>query len=858
MYHKEQVNSGLKGLDTLIDYLRYGDNVVWQVAYLDEYRFFANKFVNELYNSSIQATYINFSKKNILFDDVTLEKVNIFTPNTSSFESFTIDIYRLIESKEKETFYIFDCLSELVDLWAADWMIANFFKLICPLLYLKETVAYFSIYRNFHSHTTVMELKSITQIFLDVYNYNKTHYVHPVKVFERNSPKMFLPHKIVDDDNFEAVTNSFEASTIFSSNCYLTDVEYTKIPDAWERLFKSARKASMSTNETVKNQILSKIFRVMFSKDEKIVELLQKYVSINDVLLIKNRMIGTGFIGGKAVGMILARKILGKDYPEFSKYKEYHDSFYIGSDVFYEYIIYNGWWDIFVSQKTEEGYFPFGEKLERLFLKGEFPPHILEKFIWMLSYYGQYPIVIRSSSLLEDGFGNAFAGKYESFFSCTSGPPQKRLEDFLVLLKKVYSSVMSKEALIYRKERGLDKTEETMSILVQRVSGSFHENLFFPDMAGVGLSYNTYVWHPDINPNDGMLRVVCGLGTRAVNTNDEDYSKLISLTSPKLSIHSNIDDIRKYSQKDADVLEINKTTKTHFPLFKLIPILTEEAKYYLASRDYKAENLLNERGKKDKVYYISFEKLITESDFIDVMKKILKTVEKAYKNPVDIEFTVNFFNDKTYRINIVQCRPLQTKSLGGKTINSEIINNLAPILKIEKNFMGGSVFYKLDKIIYLSEEKYKSLTNNERYALSRYIGNLNRNIHQGEKVALVLPGRIGTSTPSLGMPVNFSELNKMQVLVEVGFSDSELVPELSFGTHFFQDLVETGIFYMVAYPKKSIFNFELLSDYLSESAHLSKKFVNILDIYDLKNQNIYVFSDIKSQIAGFFQKKEEG
>jgi hypothetical protein len=857
MYHKEPVNSGLNGLDKVIEFLRYGDNVVWQITSINEYKYFAEKFAKKLAETSNNATYINFSNKQPLFSKETMKKVNIFKPRTESFESFTIDIYRLIEYSKKETFYVFDCLSDLVDLWAADWMIANFFKLICPLLYLKETVAYFSIYRNFHSHTTVMELKSTTQIFIDVYQFNGVYYVHPIKVFERNSPQMFLPHKILNEDNFEPVINSFEASTIFSSNCYLSDVEYTKIPDAWERLFKTARKISLSKDKDLKENILTKIFNVMFSKDKKIVELLKKYLTINDVLLIKNRMIGTGFIGGKAVGMILARKILETDYPKFALYNELHDSFFIGSDVFYEYIIYNGWWDIFVSQKTEEGYFPFGEKLERLFLKGEFPPHILDKFIWMLSYYGQYPIVIRSSSLLEDGFGNAFAGKYESFFSCTSGSPKRRLEDFLILLKKVYSSVMTKEALAYRKERGLDKVEETMSVLVQRVSGSFHENLFFPDMAGVGLSYNTYVWHPDIDPNDGMLRVVCGLGTRAVNTNAEDYSKLISLTCPTLSIHSNIDEIRKYSQKDADVLEINKITKSHYPLFKLINSLSNEARYFLTSRDYKTENILNERGKKDKVYYISFEKLLAETDFASTMKKVLKTVEKAYGNPVDMEYTVNFFKNNTFRINIVQCRPLQSKSLGGHNLNTDFIKKLTPILKIEGNFMGGSIFYKLDKMIYLSEENYKLLNNNERYALSRYIGELNNNIPKNEKIALVLPGRIGTTTPSLGMPIAFSELNKMQVLVEMGFSDSELAPELSFGTHFFQDLVETGIFYMVVYPKKSLINFEQISKLKSTNAHQNKNFADILDIYDLKDQNIFVFSDIKSQVAGFFKQNGE-
>lgn len=856
MYHKESVQSGLKGFDNLVDNLRYGDNVIWQVNHVKDYKFFVNKLVRKLHDSSLQAVYIKFSgNKDYLIDSEFIDDIEIFNADTSSFESFTISIYRLVEERDKETFYIFDCLSELISFWAVDWMIANFFKLICPLLYIKDTVAYFSIYRNYHSLTTVSELKSITQIFVDAYKYHNTFYVHPIKVYERYSPQMFLPHKIVDDDTFDPVTNSYEVSMLFSSCCYLTDIEYTKIPDAWDRLFKLARKIELSGSADEENNILDKIFRVMFTKDTKIIEVLKKYFRIHDVLMVKNRMIGTGFIGGKAVGMLLCRKILEKDYPEFSGYSEPHDSFFIGSDVFYEYIIYNGWWDIFVSQKTEEGYFPFGEKLERLFLKGEFPKHVIEKFIWMLSYYGQYPIVIRSSSLLEDGFGNAFAGKYESFFSCTSGSPERRLEDFLILLKKVYSSIMSREALVYRKERNLDKTEELMSILVQRVSGSFHDNYFFPDMAGVGLSYNTYVWHEDIKPEDGMLRVVLGLGTRAVNTNAEDYSRIISLSHPELLPTSDVQETRKYSQKDGDVLEVNKTIKTHLPLFKIFPLLNSATINHLTSRDYKTEKVLQDRGRNEKIYYLSFSKLLTETDFVQIMKKMLKTIEKAYGNPIDTEFTVNFYDDANFRINLVQCRPLQTKNMGGHKLSADFIENFETIVKVYGNFMGGSVFQQLNKIIYISEKKYNNLSNNEKYELSRKIGEINRKIKKTEKVALILPGRIGTTTPSLGLPVSFSELNRMSVLIEVGFSDSDVAPELSFGTHFFQDLVESGIFYMVVYPKKAVCNFEYFSKKdLSYNEDLGK-FKDILEFYDVKNQDIHLYSDIKLQIAGLFKKR---
>jgi len=280
----------------------------------------------------------------------------------------------------------------------------------------------------------------------------------------------------------------------------------------------------------------------------------------------------------------------------------------------------------------------------------------------MLNYFGQYPIVIRSSSLLEDGFGNAFAGKYESFFSAITGSPEKRYKDFLNSLKRIYASSMSREALIYRKERGLDKSEELMCILVQRVSGSYHEDLYFPDIAGVGLSYNTYVWHEDINPFDGMLRIVLGLGTRAVNTNDGEHSKIISLSNPNLETITDIGELRKYSQKFIDALQVDKTGKYSVPISKIYNIMPSWFVDLVASRDFATERILESRKNRfEKVYYLSFKGIINNTEVLNYFKNILKILEESYEHPVDIEFTLNFINQESPKISLVQCRPLSSQ-----------------------------------------------------------------------------------------------------------------------------------------------------------------------------------------------------
>ena len=158
--------------------------------------------------------------------------------------------------------------------------------------------------------------------------------------------------------------------------------------------------------------------------------MIRKYFRPRDYFQLRDRMVGSGSLGGKACGMLLARKIIHTELPEYRKYFEPHDSFYIGSDVFYTYIVSNNCWETRIGQRTEEGYFTKAEALKDALLSGTFPPDIREKFRNLLEYFGQSPIIVRSSSFLEDGFGNAFAGKYESVFCVNQGSPEERLEAF--------------------------------------------------------------------------------------------------------------------------------------------------------------------------------------------------------------------------------------------------------------------------------------------------------------------------------------------------------------------------------------------------------------------------------------------
>jgi len=336
------------------------------------------------------------------------------------FESFSTQVHNIVRDEGRDVFYVFDCLSDLLIAWATDLMIGNFFVITCPYLFELNTVAYFAILRSRHSFKTVARIRETTQVLLDIYNNKGKIYIHPLKAWKRYTPTMYLPH-VMKAEKFVPILNSADAANILS---FLTDKNVTsgvRNLDYWDRIFLKAN-TIMEDPKAVqeKQDMVETLSRVMIGREKRMLALVKEYFTLEDLLEIKKRLIGTGFIGGKSVGMLLARNILRKDPSmDWPQVLEMHDSFYIGSDIFYSYIVQNGWWKLLMAHKTEEGYFEVARELKSKMLHGVFPDEIKEQFQLMLEYYGQAPIIVRSSSLLEDAFGNAFAGKYESYFAST-------------------------------------------------------------------------------------------------------------------------------------------------------------------------------------------------------------------------------------------------------------------------------------------------------------------------------------------------------------------------------------------------------------------------------------------------------
>jgi len=582
----DKICSGIEGIDKALDSIRLGDNVVWQVSDIDEYAFFVGPLARQAIKEKRNLVYVRFAHHKPLLKHQDGLKIIKLDAN-AGFESFTVAVHEIIEREGQETFYIFDSISELQVAWSADLMMGNFFVVTCPFLFELNTITYFCIIRGRHSFDTIARIRETTQILVDVYSEMNEMYIHPLKVWKRYSNSMFLPHRFErnNSNSFTALTGGLGVSKFYALMEKKASVLDDQNLDNWDRFFLFAKMNFDNTGQDIINDMCERLM----GREKKLIDLICANFKIKDFIAVKERMIGSGKIGGKATGMLLSRKIVENIIPQIFLRLEPHDSFYIGSDVYYTYIVQNDCWKLRLAQKNEEEYFSTAKMLKQKILTGIFPDSTKEQFRRMLEYYGQSPIIVRSSSLLEDSFENAFAGKYESVFCVNNASIDERLNDFEKAVKHVYASTMDESALEYRLQRGLSKSDEQMAILVQRVSGLKFDSIFMPCAAGVGYSYNSYRWHKDIEPNAGMIRLVMGLGTRAVDRTDGDYPRIASLNKPQLTPLTSTVRKNQYSQHKVDVLDFEKNTFLSVNLSELSLKLPNWYKQIMLEHDYETE-----------------------------------------------------------------------------------------------------------------------------------------------------------------------------------------------------------------------------------------------------------------------------
>ena len=255
-------STGLASLDEVIRHLRMGDNVVFQVRDIDVYKRFVMAFIEKNKETAKKIIYIRFTQHAPLL--MAMNGVEVFPVNADhGFEEFCSQIHEKITSEGRDVLYIFDCLSELLDRWATDTMIGNFFKVTCPYLYELNTIAYFATFKNHNSYHSTAVIRDTTQVLFDVFEIDSITYVHPLKVWNRYSPTLFLPH-IMLNHHFIPVTSSGDVAALYS-RLGEDDENPERNLDYWDRLFLKAGELLASSDPAsarVKERIsqLSRIF----------------------------------------------------------------------------------------------------------------------------------------------------------------------------------------------------------------------------------------------------------------------------------------------------------------------------------------------------------------------------------------------------------------------------------------------------------------------------------------------------------------------------------------------------------------------------------------------------------------------
>ncbi|NOY22747.1 MAG: hypothetical protein GXO70_04440 [Acidobacteria bacterium] len=539
------------------------------------------------------------------------------------------------------------------------------------------------------------------------------------------------------------------------------------------------------------------MIRNFISERLEFIGVAKQFFTFNDLQEIKARIIGTGKIGGKAAGMLLAYAMLqrAREKDESEPNVFIPACYYLGSDVFYQFFEENEALFFQVQkyksvEQVETEYAVLKRKVERY----KFPPSVTMKLRNLLNKFEGMPMVVRSSSLLEDNVRTSFAGKYESVFVSNSGKPEENLEEMLSAIKTVYASVFSPDVIAYRKEKNLVDYDEKMAVLIQNVVGRHRDGMFAPFIAGVGFSLNMFKWSPRINEEDGLLRVVLGLGTRAVERVGNDYTRIVPLTDPMLRPEKSPAELTRYAQKFMDMLNLETRTVEAIPM-------ADAEKYFRRDEISMAMSLLKDGYLSDSWFSRSpsDRPIVTlggvlKGTFPGKYKRILQLLRDGYGIHVDTEFAIDY-DGKTgeMRIFLLQCRPLaQGTRLAPVTLPNP--GRKEDVLFKAIGITPCGVVNGLRYIVWVDPSAYRNLPEEHlRRSVGNAVGRLNRKLPK-KSFVMFGPGRWGTCDVKLGVNVRYGDINNCAALVELAEKESGFSSDVSYGTHFYLDLIEANIF----------------------------------------------------------------
>ena len=522
--------------------------------------------------------------------------------------------------------------------------------------------------------------------------------------------------------------------------------------------------------------------------------------------------IGAESLGGKGRGIAFIRTLLAR-YNFIEKYKDINitvpSTVAIGTDEFDKFISENNLYSYLRKLENKSD-----SQIAKRFLKAKLSEDLKQKLRIVLEHFKK-PLAVRSSSLLEDSQNHPFAGMYSTYMIPNNHKDHKtRLSQLCNAIKLVYASVFYNDSRVYIESTSAKIEEEKMAVIIQELIGSGHNGRFYPTFSGVAQSYNFYpVSHQ--KREDGIVSLAVGLGYSVVGGEKvlrfcPKYPEINPDFSTTQSIFENTQsELYALNMKKSD---IDLSEKEHSTLEKIniSNIAEDRTLEFIASTYDKDDQRVRDTFSKKGPYLITFAGILKYDVFplSSIMNDLLEAGKKSMGSPVEIEFAVNFDPEgkKPPVFAIIQIRPLVVSQENLQIeLDEENIRKKDIFLKSNKS-LGHGIMKEIRDIVYVPPKTFDS---SKTIEIAREIGEINKSLVNSQYI-LIGPGRWGTQDRWLGMPVFWSEISNVKILVETALKDFNIKPTQ--GTHFFQNIISKGIGYVHVSlnPKESFIDWDWL------------------------------------------------
>lgn len=505
--------------------------------------------------------------------------------------------------------------------------------------------------------------------------------------------------------------------------------------------------------------------------------------------------LGKGSLGGKARGLAFISTQL-KDNPEFQK--KFQDiiigvpkTLVISTENFDTFIGQNNLKDLLGSDISDA-------RISEIFIDARFPDRLrydLEMFLTQ----ADYPLAVRSSSLLEDAQFQPFAGIYKTLML-----PNKhydltqRVEQLITAIKLVYASTYMEAPRSYTKSTLHRIEDEKMAILIQQLTGAEYGHYFYPAFSGVAQSYNFYPISY-MKPEEGIVHIALGLGKTVV---EGGKTLRFSPRYPQLLPQfSTVDEILKNSQRFFYVLKIDgfpdnfeSVDDATLAKLEIDEVLDQDPVKFLSSTYIPEDHRIRDSVMASGQPVLTFARILKYKSFPlpDIVSELLEMGRKGMGGPVEIEFAVNlaFKANQKAEFSLLQIRPM---ALGPQNIDVEINDReIASAFCFSSNAMGNGEFLDITDIVLVDPDRFDPARTVD---IAAEIGRINKQLmRQKRKYLLIGPGRWGSADRWLGIPVGWNDISGVGAIIEA--THDKLQADPSQGTHFFHNITSLGISYI--------------------------------------------------------------